>query len=404
MKKLSPAQIGADIQRFFPYFGSDKTNKDGQMKFRGGFKTNGSELETYAGKSDLFHDLCQMGALLTDEHRCVLHLTSLSELMAEKLVHLSQDSRYAADKRLKNVYVAQNKIVDHDASGKTDKGIDQFKDLKNLIKTEDDYLKKWLETNPPKFYGVLNEILLSQEIKWGFNGGDKASIDEGEMVSIVELPTLSGFVHPESFESLLLKQVRHWKDPGASAVHGEYTHRLQWWIVCCENEKMGPYHLRKPPAKRFAQLAKYKTEFWKDAIVANNGGLVPAQFMLERTMWDFIFDCIPTKSRDFNVETTITSDSFRSPQYMNMYLTDPVQCNPKLAVLQNYLVARFNKRILQKTIHSAYKEVLAKKWGLSSDEFDKLYADESKYGKLDMEEGVLGKVVVKPKKEQSSNV
>ena len=65
MEKMSPGQIGADIQKFFPHFNSDKQKND-KAKFKGAFQ-NRDGLMVYAGESALFHDLCQIGALLTGE-------------------------------------------------------------------------------------------------------------------------------------------------------------------------------------------------------------------------------------------------------------------------------------------------------------------------------------------------
>ena len=205
----------------------------------------------------------------------------------------------------------------------------------------------------------------------------------------------------------LLEQARHWKDPGASINHGEYTHRLQWWIICREHATRGLYQLKKPPVKRFTQFPKYTTKHWRGAQLAANDvteltvGEHPGltHVYTNRSLWDFLCDCVPAD--DSMRESTPASDTFRSPQYMNLYLTAPARefDHPEIRVLYNYLVARFNKRTWQNANNMLrpYKAVLAKKWGMNEEEFDLAFADVSKYGRTDVYATVDGQVVSKPK-------
>lgn len=371
MEKMSPGQIGADIQKFFPHFNSDKQKND-KAKFKGAFQ-NRDGLMVYAGESALFHDLCQIGALLTDEAVCLKHLKTLNEQMVLEFAQLNSE-----DPRIGSPTFTQRAGNDHAYKG--------------VARPE------WLLGKPPKFGGILKKILMAEELKWGFNGSEAEP---------TELPTLSGFVHPDSFNDLLLRQARHWKDPGASIHHGEYTHRLQWWIICCEHASGGLYRLKQPPVKRFRQLPKYTTSYWRTAqIKANNAtaetaGSYPslADVYTNRSLWDFLCDCVPAD--DSMRESTPASDTFRSPQYMNLYLTAPARefDHPEIRVLYNYLVARFNKRTWQNANNMLrpYKAVLAKKWGMNEEEFDLAFADVSKYGRTDVYATVDGQVVSKPK-------
>ena len=371
MEKKSPAQIGAEIQKFFPHFNSDKQKND-KAKFKGAFE-NRDGLMVYAGESALFHDLCQIGALLTDEAVCLTHLRELSRLMAEEFVTLNSE-----DPRVKS--------PTHTPRATTGDA------YKNMDKP------RWLLGNPPKFGGILKKILMKYELAWGFNGTE---------VEPTETPTLSGFVHPESFNKLLLEQARHWKDPGASINHGEYTHRLQWWIICREHVTRGLYQLKKPPVKRFSQFPKYTTTHWRGAQLGANGltemtvGEHPGltHVYTNRSLWDFLCDCVPAD--DSMRESTPASDSFRSPQYMNLYLTAPARAldQSNIGMLHNYLVARYNKRTWQNAnqMLRPYMATLAAKWGMSEMQFEETFADETKYGKLDILATVDGQVVNKPK-------
>lgn len=159
--------------------------------------------------------------------------------------------------------------------------------------------------------------------------------------------------------------------------------------------------------KRFRQLPKYTTSYWRAAqIKANNAtaetaALYPslADVYTNRSLWDFLCDCVPAD--DSMRESTPASDTFRSPQYMNLYLTAPARefDHPDIRVLYNYLVARFNKRTWQNANNMLrpYKAVLVKKWGMSEEQFELAFADVSKYGQTDVFATVDGQVVSKPK-------
>jgi Family of unknown function (DUF5636) len=380
MKKQTPKEIGEEIQKYFPYFAQDKL-KEGKSKFKGTFEKNAEGLDVYQGTSSLFYDLCQIGALLTDIDRCNLHLKALDELMVKELLILVKGDA----QNLRPQHTTQQRSKESDPVN-----------LKLLSSKE-----KWLATNPPKFYGVLKRILWNHETKWGFNK------------EVNETPTLSGFVHPTSFNELLLKQARHWKDPGASINHGEYTHRLQWWIICSEHYCGGIYRLKADPVKRFRQLPKYATSSWRnpqiESEVQSTKSTVEvvaqqptyADVYTNRSLWDYLCDAVPLN--DTMAATTPASDSFRSPQFMNLYLTDPSRMlvEPKFPALYNFLVARFNKRTWQfvNNMLRPYKNALIKKWNLTNeDEFDKLFEDASKYGISDLYATVDGKIVTRPKK------
>lgn len=62
---------------------------------------------------------------------------------------------------------------------------------------------------------------------------DKKPVGEIATIDLPRgVPTLTG-VLAFSFNPVLLKNGYHWKDPGADAlVHGEFTHRIQWYAIC----------------------------------------------------------------------------------------------------------------------------------------------------------------------------
>lgn len=371
MIKKTPAEIGHEIAAHFPCFNV-------KPKHKGAFEDRGSGVASFQGDSKRFHDFCQIGALLTDEAQCMKHLSDLSARLAGRLVGgLSRGTIPGGSARLTGLGRMPHRIT-----------ADEEKTLGPM--------KDWRTANPPKFYGVLKDTLFDDEKRWGFNVATKESGD---------VAVLSGFVHPTSFNDILLKQARHWKDPGASIAHGEYTHRLQWWIICREHETGGPYRLKAEPAERFKVLPKYVTAYWQEEQLRRQGVKVGMQLpeslgatFTNRSMWDFLCDAVPLN--DSMAGTTPASDSFRSPQYMNLFLTGPGITSrfPRAGMLHAYLVARYNKRTWQyaNNLLRPYKDVLARKWGISDEQFDQMFQNESQYGKLDIMATVDGQIVVRP--------
>ncbi|MEY4748935.1 MAG: hypothetical protein RIQ60_1149 [Pseudomonadota bacterium] len=90
-----------------------------------------------------------------------------------------------------------------------------------------------------KHHKVLSGFLTEFEAGQGFNQGAyefETKNKLGNDVTLATTPgkavTLPGFVPPMAFRQELLAKARHFKDPGVSTLHGEFTHRIQWYIVC----------------------------------------------------------------------------------------------------------------------------------------------------------------------------
>lgn len=171
---------------------------------------------------------------------------------------------------------------------------------------------------------------------------DKFERDHGFTVVGDRLPNYAGFVFGNVFkESLTLKQ--HWKDVGAGEKHGEYTHRLQWYILIQAGA------IRTVPVNQeatvFASIAP-----WQKGRTCN--------------LWTFLLDLLVT-------DTSIGNDKFdfRSPENLNMWLvgdTAPEFC----PVLRAFLRARMAKR------ESSYnmRNYLVKKLKKSAEEVEEIMA------------------------------
>ena len=118
-----------------------------------------------------------------------------------------------------DLIMAQLKILDQKLTHKVDqhlgKVIDHYRTLADgKASTLDAELKHLLS----------NEMSL-MEIQWGFNSFACAGYDQGKV------QTYTGFVKPDAFRQQV-QLGRHWKDPGVPGLHGEYTHRIQWYLAC----------------------------------------------------------------------------------------------------------------------------------------------------------------------------
>ncbi|MFX1675678.1 hypothetical protein PWR63_26055 [Paraburkholderia sp. A2WS-5] len=171
-----------------------------------------------------------------------------------------------------------------------------------------------------------------------------ASLDEferahGFVVVGDRLPNYAGFVYGNVFkESLALKQ--HWKDVGAGEKHGEYSHRLQWYILIRAGAfKTVPVNQEATVFASIAPWQKGKTN-----------------------LWTFLLDQLTT-------DPSIGNDKldFRSPENLNMWLVG--DASPEFCpVLRAFLRARMAKR------ESTYnmRDYLVKKLRKSEEEVDEI--------------------------------
>jgi len=237
---------------------------------------------------------------------------------------------------------------------------------------------------PGKYYHALRKVLERQESKYGFNASENLFKTKPAPL------TLTGFVPPDVFSNVLLKLGYHWKDPGAGAAHGEYTHRIQWYIFTTSGASNGTHALEMFKAMGDPECCtRMKDKEGKEKAI---------------TMWDYIVDCFET-----NAESVPTSDSARAPNYLMTFMLDN---RDKLKTLCAYLQKRTEKRSEEITESSfkridelvgkakeagidvngnelqvfmaqyLYTEKYAKKYGMEMDGFRKLVGEANIYPPL----------------------
>lgn len=146
-----------------------------------------------------------------------------------------------------------------------------------------------------KHYKVLSGFLTEYENARGFNEGtvnfDPQPNNPGVTVSAShgKHARLPGIVDRAVFRASLQSRGRHFKDPSVSPMHGEYTHRIQWYMV---SEFMkSSANFGYTPLQLFTATAAPK---W----------CVGGQEVGGSGVWDYLFEGSPNNNDFRKAETT----------------------------------------------------------------------------------------------------
>ena len=142
-------------------------------------------------------------------------------------------------------------------------------------------------------------------------------------------PTITGFAAPPLFRLALLRLGYHWKDPGAGDLHGDITHRLQWFAITSAYQGLG---ITVNPLYLFQKLASPVT--WNPEFSAgySNGAA-------GRALWDFVCDCFAGLQPD-PVGPTSSSASYRSPVNLQRDLTTNCEKSQDLPLLRRIITRK----------------------------------------------------------------
>jgi Family of unknown function (DUF5636) len=160
---------------------------------------------------------------------------------------------------------------------------------------------------------LFSRELMALEIRLGFNTFQCVG---GERVQ-----TYVAFLNADSFRAQL-KLGHHWKDPGVPGNHGEYTHRLQWYLLANALKDVV-----KEPVKQFMRI----------------GGVIdPNKENAPSGLWDALFDRNDGEgSTKFKVQGNVTD--CRSPESLTKFIVDNVNAD-KWPLVHWFIKSRMNKR------------------------------------------------------------
>lgn len=215
-------------------------------------------------------DYAKIGSLLTDKASCITQLAKINTALLTKVNQLDMRQR-----RLK------------------------FR-KKRLVTAEFEYSYQTKEETKrqvfPTTRGLLANFLGIWEEQQGFN--QEVQQEGGGLPA--RTPELTEFVGGNDFRKYLLKHGFHWVDTAVGGSHGEFTHRLHWYIVC--NHFSAPNALNHTPLKLFKKCGEPEACHPK----------ATAFIQAKDTVWDQIFD---------NGRTTGTRENyFRCPENLHAFL------------------------------------------------------------------------------------
>jgi hypothetical protein len=208
---------------------------------------------------EFFDDIAKIGSLLSSEIMCVAYSRHLNDALIE----------YAKDQGVfKKMTAGGQALTTPWGSGakRIEKGIPSTDNF-NLI------------AERHKHHKVLSGFLTAFEAEQGFNEGAYSFESRnkfGALVTLTTTPgkpvTLPGSVDATPFRQNLLGKARHFKDPSVGSLHGEFTHQIQWYIVC-EYARLTK-QLQNRPADIFKACAR--PQFCNDPV--------------NISVWDLVFE------------------------------------------------------------------------------------------------------------------
>lgn len=248
-------------------------------------------LKNESGDTDpsVLEDFARIGSLLSDSDTCIHYLKQLNQ---DLLMHAEKLGLLKGMLEKTSWFWQSPKNILEQSSLKDSKGI----------------AHKYVTHNK-----VLSSFLDSIESEHGFNKNDL----EGKLSpELMGAPTLRGGIDRTPFNNLLLQKGFQWKDPGVGE-HGEFSHRLQWYIIIQYNKDNKC--LTHDPIFLFKQCGM---EPWN--LLKNNKGV-----------WDLLFD-------NYQYET----DTFRCPFVLHHYLCgDQQRHDQALWFLSQLISGRDSKRV-----------------------------------------------------------
>ena len=183
---------------------------------------------------------------------------------------------------------------------------------------------------------LLAAVLSEMERRRGFT---VVNVDSAEHGPLARVPLYTGFVQPPQF----LEMVRlgsHWKDPTVPGDHGEFTHRIQWYMLLTINSNESRETGGQDIVNIYKSIGKWfipPSEHTPD----NDG---KGRYL---SVWDCLFDRsrAGTGKLASYYETKSELD-FRSPENLHLFLMkdETAESYPLLCAL---VTGRHAKRVLQ---------------------------------------------------------
>jgi Family of unknown function (DUF5636) len=162
------------------------------------------------------------------------------------------------------------------------------------------------------------------------------------------IPTLIKFLTKTQFSESLFKKGLQFKDPGAKVEHGEFTHRIQWFLI-----------IRGAPITHnavtlFKHIADYTPLFPAGYTTGSHAKRQKDFQYAVIGLWDALVDRLGPEDKphgkgyDFICKAAATD--FRSPEVLYRWLIENELAKQAVPLLSAVLGARRAKRAMQRQI------------------------------------------------------
>lgn len=134
-----------------------------------------------------------------------------------------------------------------------------------------------------------------------------------------------GFLNREPFLDTI-RSGRHWKDVGASPLHGEYTHRLQWYLIANSGDI---------PRHQIGEVYRFVGQFRDESKAADSFG--------QQDLWPRLCDRPRVDVGGDKPGDTTKPGDFRAPEHITRFFLNGGDDYP---ILKAFILARYHKRLV----------------------------------------------------------
>jgi hypothetical protein len=174
-----------------------------------------------------------------------------------------------------------------------------------------------------RFSKLLTSVLGAAEAEYPLNVNDTGP------VTIVRFLDTGDFLK-------LVQMGLHFKDPGAEAAHGEFTHRIQWYAL---KHAQVLKHAVGPVFRAVGQ-GHYTNTACKGGKWSASSSCTSVT-SAEATPWGALFDRTANDELHFMVSN---AEDFRAPINLNNWLTKSSEARDRVPLLSAFLIMRRRKR------------------------------------------------------------
>ncbi len=302
--------------------------------------TEKSKIIASADHARLHEDIAAICAFLSDRNLVIQNLRPLDEAIRAEL---EKEERLELRSKVASAITNQNARELRFKTQKLLSGLlDEFEKLNGFNSLLDSAASRGKLHTTAHTLGDGASAAAMPATWTPYNPESKAVKDLPQIDLPRGVPTLTGVLE-KSFNPVLLRHGYHWKDPGADAViHGEFTHRIQWYAIITA-ARTGTLPLTNAPIQIFKSMG------YASFTTTQNEGK-------NTYLWVLACDCFGEDQKK-SAPAQPWSKTFNCPNVLNAYLSKPM--DPTAWNELSYLKAVLAGRRLKRQGEDAIKTDLA---------------------------------------------